>query len=213
MKQPFATWCGGRPILILAFTVGGAAFREASFAHETLSVTNPPIELSMNEQAKAMERVKSQSVAALPVESAFSKGFVALDGRLDLHNPQGWVKLRRAETNCWVMTLHRYPGQDTNAVRIIIKDEGSAEVLDHTPVAIPSRPNSKIPSPRAAFQKAIRSLRGRIDFVDPNGQITFTRTQDDAQWLIRLSGYKGFPINGLMLSVGNDMRVTEFSLP
>jgi hypothetical protein len=212
MKQLFATLSKGHPIVILAFIVG-ARPTESSFADELRGITNPPIKISTNDQSKVMERVKSQPVPVLPVETAFSKGFVALGGRIDIHDPQGWVKLCRTETNCWVMTVHRYPGQDTNAIRIIIKDNGTAELRDSAPGAIQSRPNAKIPSPRAAFLKAIRSLKGRVDFVDPNGQIMFKRTRDDEKWLIQLSGYKGFPINGLMLSVSNDMRVTEFSAP
>jgi hypothetical protein len=196
--------------LMLLATVMKSA--PSSFAGGDTGVTNWPAAVSTNVQFKAGARLKSQAKAVLPVESAFSKGLDAVGGRFNVYASESWIGLRRTTTNCWVMTFHRYSGPDTNAIRLIIKDDGSVEPSEGPVGMAQPSPDSKIPSPRAAFRKALRSLEGRLDFTEPRGHITFSRSSTP-EWDIHLSGYKGLLINGLMLSVSDDLQVTEWSAP
>lgn len=202
----------GNPKVILALAATGMRFVGISLAGTGAEATNWPGVVSTNNPRRTAGEGKPQAQAALPVETAFVKGLAAVGGRFNVYGPEGWIGLRRTTTNAWAMTFHRHRGPDTNAIRLIVKDDGSVESSEDSPSVAQPPPDAKIPSPRAAFRKALRSLRGRVDFTEPIGQISFWRSTRH-EWQIKLSGFKGLWVNGLMLSVGDDLRVTEVSAP
>lgn len=182
------------------------------FAASHFSVTDQLALARADDHSNALGRVRAQASSVLPVESAFSKGLDAVRGSVNVCDHQGWIKLRRTATNCWVMRLHGYPTQGTNAMLIVIRDDASVEPLENSARKGRSPVDPKIPSPQAAFRKAVRAVKGRVDFTEPGGQVTFSRSST-REWDIKLVGYRGLLINGLVLSVNDDLRVTEWSAP
>lgn len=211
MKMVLAR-CSSQLLVTVVLVVGEIKYACLAFADGEAGGTNRPPAVSSKNQFKAAGGSKSPAKAVLPVESAFSRGLDAVGGRFNVYEPKRSIGLRRTTTNCWVMTFHRHAGPDTNAICLIIKDDGSVDGLEGPAGVALAPPDSKIPSPRAMFRKALRSLKGRIDFTEPHGQISFWRSSH-GEWDIKLSGYNGLWINGLMLSVSDDLKVTEWTGP
>ena len=150
--------------------------------------TNRAVATTSTAVGLAQEGSDSQAVVSLPVEEAFSRAMARLKGRVDVSNVKGWIRLRRGETNHWVMTINNYPGLISGSLQLTIRDSGAVELhgnLRDTAHA-DAELTSSIPSPQEAFQKAVEALGKRIDFTEPEGRIMFTRSESSREWLLRL---------------------------